>query len=295
MLLLAGLAAGPALAARGGGRGPNPNGPGTGTGSGTGRSPGGQLVPGLLTPSERLREFGSTRTQVTESPTTSARRGWSAELGIVSYSRDVLDSLRAEDLEYAPLSVGYAFSDRFELIASADPYGTDHLRNMRLGTSTTASGTGGWGLRARRCWVGSDSSAWAVGTTVFASRPTAADTAAPRIEMGIKVPASVALPAEITLGLMAEVDRRNNPGGDGQHTEWLESASLSRDLRTHLSGFVEAIRVSSAQLRQPWLGALDAGLEWTAITHVNVGIGGSFGISHVHRQSGLFTALTLAR
>ena len=105
----------------------------------------------------------------------------------------------------------------------------------------------------------------------------------------------VALPWDVTLGAMAEIDRRNDPDGAAQHTEWVRSASLSHDLARGLSGFVEMVGVSAPGTALPSLTAFDTGVDWEPRKHVSLGLGVSFGRSDGHGDTGMFGGVSLSR
>lgn len=265
------------------------------SGKGRGRGGANDALPGVRRPGDRIRESSTSRNQVTESPATIAKGTWTAELGLVSYSHDALDSLRTDATEFAPASAGYGLTDRVELSVSGDPYGLDRERNLQAGTDETNAGPGGYGARLKTCWAGTDSSAWALGTTLFVNQAAPGDSLTAKPEFGVKFPVRVALPADLQLGLMAELDVRDDVDGRTQHREFVESANVSRGFGDHLSAFVEVVSVSSSRPTQAWLGALDVGAYWEPLAHVSVGLTGTYGYSDRRGDAGLVAGLSVHR
>ncbi len=273
----------------------SPIGVGRGSG-GTGRTAGGHLGRGVVGPTDLQRQTSVSRTQVTDSPTTHKGGTWWAEFGVVGYSRDASDTLLAESYEFAPVSVGYAFSDRFEMTLGGTAYGMDRVRDLATEVLHTNSGVAGFGLHAKACLVGSDSSAWSLGTAFFATRPARGDTgSAPGFEFGASVPVAIALPGDATLGAMVEGSVRNDPDGAGRHAELVESMAVSRDLAPNVSGYLELVHASSSLVTQAALTAFDAGFDWTVAPHVGLGVGVSLGTSGGHADNGVFGGLSFSR
>jgi hypothetical protein len=269
--------------------------PGGTSSGGSGRSRGGHLGKGVLRPGDFERQTSVSHTEVTESPTTHKKGQWWAEAGLVGYSRDASDSLRTENAEFAPLSAGYAFTDRFEVTATGTPIGLDRVRDLSTNVLTHNTSTAALGVHAKSCWIGSDTTAFSMGSSFTVSEPARTDTTSPGVELAVRVPVAIALPGEVTLGAMVESALRNDPDGLGHHGEYLESLALSRDLAPGLSGFVEVLHVSSTLVGQPSLSAFDLGLDWTPVPHLGVGIGGSLGSSGGHSDDGVFGGISLSR
>jgi hypothetical protein len=248
-----------------------------------------------VSPTDLQRQTSVSHTQVTESPGTHKKGTWWAEAGVVGYSRDTADSLRSENLEFAPLSAGYAFTNRFEVTAATSLIGVDRERDLATNVLTRTTGHAAFAVHAKTCWLGADSTAFSLGSTLTVSQPARTDTTSPGIEAGLRVPIAIALPGSFTLGAMTEADLRNDPDGNGHHAELLESLALQRDLFPKLSGFVEVLHVSSSLGTQPSLSALDAGLDWTPLPHLGVGVGGSLGRSGGHADNGVFGGISLSR
>jgi hypothetical protein len=268
------------------------------SGSGKGKSPnsgpgshGRSELAGVFTPADRVRESSTSRAEVTDSPATIKGHTWAYDVGVVSYSHDAVDSLRSDALEYVPVGITYGVTDRFEVGVSASPYGSDWLRNTVAQTTDQGSGVGGYGVRAKVCWAGNDSSAFAVGTSVFASFAPAVDGVTPKPDGGVRVPLRVELGSGFVLGAMGEVDLRNDPDDTSQHAEYVESLNLSHDIREHVSGFLEMVHASSALATQASLTAVDAGVSWDVFAHVGLSTAITYGVSDGRGDVGVLAGL----
>ncbi len=268
------------------------------SGSGKGKSPnsgpgghGKSELAGVFSPADRVRESSTSRAEVTDSPATIKAHTWAYDVGVVSYSHDAVDSLRSDALEYIPVGITYGVTDRLELGVSASPYGSDWLRNTVAQTTDQGSGVGGYGLRVKGCWAGNDSSAFAVGSSVFLSFAPPVDGVTPKPDGGVRVPVRVELGGGFQMGAMGEVDLRNDPGGTNQHAEYVQSLNLSHDIREHLSGFVEVVHASSALATQPSLTALDAGVSWDLFAHLGLSAAITYGVSDGRGDVGALAGL----
>lgn len=291
-LVLACLLAGVAAA------GTDSSGSGSGSGTSRGKSPtsgsgghGKSALAGLFRPADRVREASTSRAEVTDSPATIARGTWAYDVGVVSYSHDAVDSLRSDAVEYVPVGITYGVTDRLELGVSVSPYGSDWLRNTIAQTTESGSGVGGYGMRAKVCWVGNDSSAFAIGSSVFATFAPSVDGVTAKPDGGLRVPLRVELGNGFQLGAMGEVDLRNDPDGASQHAEYVQSLNVSHDLREHLSGFLELVHASSALASQASLTALDAGVSWDVFAHLGLSTAVTYGVSDGRGDLGVLAGL----
>ena len=266
----------------------------SGKGRGSTRGPGGHGKSGLggvFSPSDRIREASTSRAEVTDSPTTVKAHTWNYDVGIASYSHDASDSLLSDAVEFVPVGLTYGVTDRLEFTVSASPYGADMLRNTVAGTTVRSSGVGGYGARVKMCWAGTDSSRFAIGSSLFGSFAPSSDGVTPKPDGGLRVPVRIEIGGGFQLGLMGEVDMRNDPDGVKQHAEYVESLNLSHDLREGVSGFVELVNASSALANQPSLTAVDAGLSWDVLPYLGLSGALTYGRSDGRGDVGVLAGL----
>jgi hypothetical protein len=284
------LPAGPVSAAN-----PHANGHGNSGGGIGGRNAGGHLTDGVVGPAELAGQTSVAHTQVTDDPDTPRAGTRSLSLGLASWSHGSTDSLRVDSWEVLPAGAGYAFTDHLVGTLSATPFGVDRVRALDPALSGSHSGAGAFGAVLKLRVTGTDSSLVETAVAIHVSRPVVADSGTGRAEFGVRAPVQVQLPGEVALRTMAEIDRRNDPDGLAQHTECVGSASLSRDLVPHVSGFVEVVGVTAPGTSLPGLSAFDTGLYVEPVKHAALGLGVSFGRSAGRRDTGVFVGAAFER
>jgi hypothetical protein len=143
---------------------------------------------------------------------------------------------------------------------------------------------------------GNDTEGFAWGLMPFVSFPTGMDgVTAGGFEGGLIVPAAFPLSERAGLGVMAQGDVVRDGDGSGTHVVGLFTATVSREIRGPLGGFVEL----AARVRPRAEGAretmLDLGATYglTADSQLDAGI--QWGLSEAAEDSRVFLGLSVRR
>lgn len=205
------------------------------------------------TTAHALRPLATDRPDVTESPRSLDAGHVLLELELASVHLDYDGRHVGTDLVELNARIGlFSFAD-FQVVVST---WSDRIARDGSHTSSVARTR----LRLKLNLIGNDGGPVAVGLLPILTLPTPyGDPDADRVEGGLAVPFSFALPAGFELGAMIEADVRHETGG-AYHAAFLSTLSLSIPIVGPLSAFVELANDTCFAPTVQAFGHLDAGL-----------------------------------
>ena len=246
-------------------------------------------------PREMMRELNTDRPDKTESPYTVDAGHFQIEADLVTYTRDrdQASGVKSESTSFllSNLKVGLTNSVDLQLVVS--PH---ERQTFTLGSQATKSnGFGDTIVRLKWNLLGNDSGDVAIGLMPFVKIPSASSHLADKnesVEGGLIVPFAVALPHDIGLGFMFQVNRARNESDGGNHAEFISSATASHDLIGELAGYAEFYSESSAEAGAEWVATADAGLTYGLTTNVQLDLGANVGLTDAADDLNLFTGIS---
>ncbi len=234
------------------------------------------------TPARLLREMSTDRPDKTESAYTVDAGHFQLEMDAVTYTRDkersggVTHRLEAWGLGLVNLKVG--LWNRADLQLVVETY--NHVRERSGGSRVTRRGFGDITTRFKYNLWGNDGGKTALAAMPYVKLPTSQDGHGnDSVEGGLILPLAVGLPHGFGLGLMTQFDAVRDADDDGYHAEFVNTATVSRDLVGNLGGYVEFFSLVSAERGSRWVGTFDVGLTYAVSENVQLDAGVNIGVT----------------
>jgi hypothetical protein len=222
------------------------------------------------TPREAMREMSTDRPDTTESPYTLDAGHFQAESEIASLTGDA--GTRSLAVMVTNLKLGV--TDFIDLQLVLCPY----ERGWQQGTDVE-QGFGDATVRVKLNLWGDDAGSTAFAFMPFVKLPTAgSDTGNGMLEGGLISVIGVALPAEVSMAFMAELDVVADEARD-YGTELLLSATSSRALFDPLGGFAELTARRPLSSSGAVAAGFDTGLTYAVTSDVVIDTGVNVGLT----------------
>jgi len=267
---------------------------GSGSGSGHGRpgTPGtssgrGHVI--AILPDGTLRELCTSYTQVTESPFTIAEGRTEAALDAVSTSWAKLDTIRSRAADAGRIGVTRGLPGRWDAEAAIESWSGLEMRTGPVTGEVNPAGFGGGSIRARHTFSGVDSAGVALGLVATIRMPAASSSpGSTEFEGVVSLPVSASLPLDITLGAMTQVGTVADAEDSGRHLRWIDSVKLEREMRPHVSCWLEGVGIWDREPGHPWLRTVNGGFSVDLWSHVDLSLGAAAGQSAAASDFGFF-------
>jgi len=234
------------------------------------------------TPVKYLREMDTDGPGTTESPYTVDAGHFQVELTLVSYTsdRDLFDgeTYRLDAWAIAPITLKVGLLNRLDAQLVLEPY----VRvDERVGTNrTTLHGFGDTSVRLKFNLWGNDAGRTALAAMPYVKFPTSDEGIGnDRIEGGLILPLSVALPMDFWMGMTARIDAVRDEDDGGYHAEFISSVAFGRSLAGNLFGYVEFYSAVSAEQDADWVGTFDTGLIYRLTDNLQLNAGVNIGVT----------------
>jgi hypothetical protein len=244
------------------------------------------------TPKDQMRELSTDRPDQTESPYSVDAGHWQFEFDFANYTYDDEDGVRTRTLNVAPVNVKLGLTNTTDIQFIFDSYTRERVR-----TAGATSETRDWGdltIRVKKNMWGNDGGDTAFAVMPFVKAPLQiGDAGNDVVEGGLILPLGVALPGGWGLGLMTEFDLIADGTGNDRHLEWINSITFSRDLTSHLGGYVEFFSVHSYERATDWMAQADIGLTYAINADTQLDGGCNFGVTRGAPDVQPFVGLTL--
>jgi hypothetical protein len=248
------------------------------------------------TPRGLMREMSTDRPDTTESPYTVDAGHFQVELSFadLTYDRNNDDSETVHSVGVAPMLMKVGLLNNVDLQVGLDPYVYEETEDRSTGDGDTLEGFGDTIVRLKINLWGNDGGNTAFGLMPFIQFPTASDDlGSGNIEGGLIAPLAVALPAEFSLGVMAEIDIVRSVDDDRYVVDMVHSITVSRDLWRDLGGYVEFAGFANLHADEKYRGFLDAGLTYALTPDVQLDCGIRVGVTEAAEDIGVFAGISV--
>jgi hypothetical protein len=245
------------------------------------------------TPRELMRELSADRPDVTESPYTVDAGHVQLEVSFVDFVHDDEDDVRTRTLTVAPLNLKLGLLNNVDLQLVVDPYVEIDVDD---GADETLNGFGDTELRLKVNLWGNDGGTTAFGIMPFVKLPTGGDEVSnDHVEGGVIFPFAADLPAEFSLGLMAEFDVVYDAADDDYEVEFVHTATVGHGIVGNLAGYVEYIGIAPFDGDADYLALVGTGLTYQLNDDVQLDAGVNFGLTDEADDFNVFAGITVRR
>jgi hypothetical protein len=227
------------------------------------------------TPAARLRELGTDRPDLTESPFTVDAGHAQIELDFATGTRNRLDGVRTSSWGVLPFNLRLGLTNNLEAGIFVSPV-TRVAETPRGGPRARRSGFGDVTLRAKFNFWGNDGGATAGGLIADVTLPTAArGLGSDKLEGDLAVPAAFELAGGWEGGAMTALGIRHRDTG-GAGAVWRNTVTFSHEVVKDVSGYAE---LTSTVGEGGHVATFDLGLAWKLNAHTQLDGGVNLGLS----------------
>lgn len=245
------------------------------------------------TPRGLMRELSADRPDVTESPYTVDAGHLQLEMSFLDYVHDDEEGTRGNTFSVAPFNLKLGLLNNMDLQLVVNPYIHAEFDN---GAEERLDGFGDTQVRLKINLWGNESGRTAFAVMPFVLFPTGSDDiTSDHVEGGIIFPFAAILPAGFSLGLMAEFDFVYDEDDDDYVTEFVQTASLGRDLIGGLAGYIEYIGVLPLDGDSSYQALLGTGLTYGLSENAQLDLGVVAGLTDDADDFSAFTGITIRR
>lgn len=154
----------------------------------------------------------------------------------LDWTRDRTRTSTTTMLAVADTMVRAGVTDHLEIYAEWSPYNRVEVR-PRGGRTTTVHGVGDVTLGVKQSLLHPDGKGLSIAVQPFVTAPTAKDAIGDgKWTQGLIVPVTLELADEIEFSLSPEIDRLPDSDGHGHHAQYVNVASISRQIGTVTPG-----------------------------------------------------------
>jgi hypothetical protein len=243
------------------------------------------------TPRELMRELGADRPDTTESPYTVDAGHAQLEMSFVDFTYDDEDDVRTRAVSIAPLNLKLGLLNNVDVQFVLDPYVEIDIDD---GADETLDGFGDAQLRLKVNLWGNDGGRTVFAVMPFVKFPTGDDDLTnEHVEGGVIFPLAIELPADFSLGLMAEFDVVYDDADDNYDVDLVHTATVGHDLVGKLAGYVEYVGIAQLHDDADYLALLGAGLTYALSDDVQLDAGVNFGLTDEADDFNVFAGITV--
>ena len=204
------------------------------------------------TPDALLRELATDRPDKTENPYTVDAGHFQLEMDLLNYTYDRTNSEGANrtvrTLAVAPFNFKFGISNNSDFQFIVETFTNEKTNDRDAGTRQTVSGFGDVSVRWKLNVWGNDAGKSAFGIITFAKFPTNQHGLGNHaVEGGVIFPLEIKLAEDWDLGLMTELDCRQNSGSSAYHAESINTITVAHRIVGTLEGYVEFYSNVSAE------------------------------------------------
>ena len=107
------------------------------------------------------------------------------------------------------------------------------------------------------------------------------------------VPLEVKLPRDWDLGLMTEVDSRQNSDDSDYHAEFINTITVGHPIVGTLEGYIEFYSNVSQEKGADWIGTFDVGVTYKVRPNIQLDAGVNIGLTDAADDLNPFIGLTV--
>ncbi|MEH3114234.1 transporter [Pedobacter terrae] len=190
------------------------------------------------TPKERLREMETDRPDVTESAITVDAGHFQYESDLFAFERERSESSLQKTIIVNGANLKMGLTGSTSLQVGIETYAWEKEKNIETGDVENSKGFGDINLRLKQNLLGNDKGNFALALLPYVTLPTATSVDS-KFEEGLIVPMQVKLPSEWKVGTQVELDHLKDKAGDQMHMEYLQSLTVSHEIRKNITGIAE--------------------------------------------------------
>lgn len=249
-------------------------------------------------PDNLLRELATDRPDKTENPYTVDAGHYQLELDLLNYTFDRRNSEGAnrtvQALAVAPFNFKVGLFNNSDLQFIAETFTVQKTSDRAAQIKETISGFGDVTIRWKMNLWGNDGGKTALGLISFAKVPTNQHGLGNEaLEGGVIVPLEVKLPQDWDLGLMTELDYRQNADSSDYHQEFINTITVAHAIVGKLEGYVEFFSNVSTERNAEWIGTFDAGLTYKLRPNIQLDAGVNVGVTRAADDLNPFIGLSM--
>jgi hypothetical protein len=197
-------------------------------------------------------------------------------------------------LAVAPFNVKVGLFNNSDLQFIAETFTVQKTRDREAQIKETVSGFGDVILRWKLNLWGNDGGRTGLGIISFAKFPTNQDSLGNEaLEGGVIFPLEIKLPQDWDLGLMTELDYRQNSGSSDYHHEFINTITVAHGIAGNLEGYVEFFSNVSTERNAEWIGTFDAGLTYKLRPNIQLDAGVNIGVTRSADDVNPFLGVTV--
>ena len=238
------------------------------------------------TPPHLLREMSTDRPDKTESAYTVDAGHFQIEMDLLNYAHDREHSGGAtatvDAFAIAPINfkVGLCNQADLQVVVETWNYVQTKVSASGFKSSQHQRGFGDITTRLKYNFWGNDGGKTALAAMPFVKLPTNQDELGNNsVEGGLILPLAVELPKGFGLGMMTEFDFNRDSSGDGYHTDFVNTITVSHDIAGHLGGYVEFFSLVRTEDNSEWVGTADLGLTYGLTDDIQLDGGVNIGVT----------------
>jgi hypothetical protein len=245
------------------------------------------------TPDALLRELATDRPDRTENPYTVDAGHFQLELDLVSYTSDRTTDRTVHSLSVAPFNLKVGLTNNSDLQFIAETFTRQRTIDHDTGTRRTISGFGDIAVRWKVNVWGNDGGKTGFGVISFAKFPTNQNGLGnDAVEGGVVFPLEIKLAEDWDLGLMTEVDYRQDSGSSAYHAESINTITVSHRIVGTLEGYIEFYSNVSGEREVEWIGTFDFGATYKFTPNIQLDAGVNIGVTQSADDVNPFVGLT---
>lgn len=249
------------------------------------------------TPPEFMRELAADRPDKTESAYTVDAGHFQIEADLVTFGLDRYNGDPAdtstETWVVANNNYKIGLLNNVDLQLVVPSYAHVRFEDRDAKFVEKMSGFGDVSLRTKINLWGNDSGKTALAVMPFVKFPTAQDDLGNgAYEGGVIFPFAASLPCDWQMGLQTQFEYRQDGAGNGYHTEFINTATVSHAIVGELSGYVEFFSNRSTEKGSDWIATFDMGLTYGVNKNLQLDAGVNIGVTRAADDFNPFLGLT---
>lgn len=249
------------------------------------------------TPPEFMRELSADRPDKTESAYSVDAGHFQLEADLITFSLDRYNgdptdtSTKTWMVANNNFKIGLLNNVDFQLVVPT--YTRERFEDRDANIVQKNSGFGDVSARMKFNLWGNDSGKTALSVMPFVKFPTAQDDLGNgAYEGGVIFPFAASLPCDWQMGLQTQFDYRMNGSGNGYHTEFINTATVSHAIVGELGGYVEFFSSRSTEKGSDWIATFDMGLTYGVSKNLQLDAGVNIGVTRAADDFNPFLGLT---
>ena len=249
-------------------------------------------------PDSMLRELATDRPDKTENPYTVDAGHFQIELDIANYTYDRTNPEGADrtvrTLAIAPFNLKVGLTNNSDLQFIAETFTVQKTHDRDLNQHEKMSGFGDVALRWKLNFWGNDGGKTGFGMISFAKFPTNQNGLGnDAVEGGVILPLEIKLAEDWDLGMMTELDCRQNSGNSRYHAESINTITVAHRIVGTLEGYVEFFSNVSGERGADWIGTFDFGATYKLTPNIQLDAGVNIGLTRAADDVNPFVGLTV--